>query len=73
MELQREFLTLKQRLHKTMLLVTHDLNEALVLGDRIAVMRHGVLLQVGSAEELKNKPADDYVHELWALARRART
>ena len=69
LELQREFLALKQRLHKTMLLVTHDLNEACVLADRIAVMRDGALLQIGSADELRNEPADPYVRELWALAR----
>jgi ABC-type proline/glycine betaine transport system ATPase subunit len=64
LELQEEFLRLKQELRKTMLLVTHDLGEAFRLGDRIAVMRSGRILQIGAAEELKKNPADPYVKAL---------
>ncbi|HXV77370.1 MAG TPA: ATP-binding cassette domain-containing protein [Candidatus Polarisedimenticolaceae bacterium] len=68
LELQREFLRLKTRLSKTMVLVTHDLNEAFRLADRIAVMRDGRALQIGSRDELVRRPADRYVAELVALA-----
>ncbi len=64
LELQEEFLGLKRRLGKTMVLVTHDLREAFRLGDRIAVMRGGRILQAGGADELRGSPADPYVREL---------
>jgi osmoprotectant transport system ATP-binding protein len=64
LELQREFLQLKRDLGKTILLVTHDLREAFRLGDRIAVMKEGRLLQAAAAEELLRAPADDYVSSL---------
>ena len=64
LELQREFLQLKRRLAKTILLVTHDLQEALRLGDRIAVMKDGRLLQTAAPDELRREPADDYVRSL---------
>jgi osmoprotectant transport system ATP-binding protein len=67
LELQREFLQLKRRLSKTILLVTHDLQEAFRLGDRIAVMRDGRLLQVAAPEELRRNPAGDYVRSLLAM------
>jgi osmoprotectant transport system ATP-binding protein len=67
LELQAEFLGLKGRLGKTMLLVTHDLAEAFRLGDRVAVMRDGRLLQIGAAEELRRGPADPYVARLIEL------
>ena len=60
-DLQTEFLRLKQRLGKTMLLVTHDLNEAFRLADRIALMHEGRLLQVGSAQDLRQRPVNDFV------------
>jgi ABC-type proline/glycine betaine transport system ATPase subunit len=47
-----------------MVLVTHDLGEAFRLADRIGVMRHGRLLQLGAKEELMEQPADAYVREL---------
>jgi len=63
-EMQQEFLRLKERLHKTMVLVTHDLREAFRLGDRIAVMKEGRILQAGSPVELRERPADAYVRDL---------
>jgi ABC-type proline/glycine betaine transport system ATPase subunit len=63
-ELQDEFLRLKARLAKTMLLVTHDLGEAFRLADRIAVMHAGRILQTGTPDELVDHPADDRVREL---------
>jgi osmoprotectant transport system ATP-binding protein len=63
-ELHRQFLDLRAVLPKTMVLVTHDLGEAFRLADRIGVMRHGRLLQLGSQEELTERPADAYVREL---------
>lgn len=63
-ELQRQFLGLKQRLNKTMVMVTHDVDEALRLGDRIAVLKEGRLLQIGAPADLLNAPAHDYVVQL---------
>lgn len=63
-ELQRQFLGLKQRLNKTMVMVTHDVDEALRLGDRIAVLKDGRLLQVGTATDLLHAPAHDYIVQL---------
>lgn len=63
-ELQGQFLGLKQHLNKTMVMVTHDVDEALQLGDRIAVLKEGCLLQVGTPANLLNAPAHDYVVQL---------
>jgi len=60
-ELQEELLRLQRAVHKTILFVTHDLDEALHLGDRIAIMRDGRVIQVGTPEEVLAHPADDYV------------
>ncbi|MFQ5601591.1 MAG: ATP-binding cassette domain-containing protein [Candidatus Krumholzibacteriia bacterium] len=68
-ELQNEFVRLKTQLHKTMLMVTHDLVEAFRLADRIAVMRRGRVLQEGRPAELLQSPATEYVRELLAHAR----
>jgi len=59
--LQDELKELQQRLHKTILFVTHDMDEALKLADRIVVMRAGEIVQVGTPEELLRSPADDFV------------
>jgi osmoprotectant transport system ATP-binding protein len=69
LELHRQFLELKAHLGKTTLLVTHDLNEAFRLADRIGVMRGGRLLQLGTAAELADRPADPYVSALLELRR----
>ena len=63
-ELQNQFLGLKQRLKQTMVMVTHDIDEALRLGDRIAVLKEGRLLQIGRPDELIQTPAHDDVSRL---------
>ncbi|GAB7047243.1 glycine betaine/L-proline ABC transporter ATP-binding protein [Catenuloplanes indicus JCM 9534] len=60
-DMQAEVTRLHAEVGKTMLFITHDLSEALKLGDRIAVLRDGALVQVGTPEELVGAPADDYV------------
>jgi glycine betaine/proline transport system ATP-binding protein len=60
-EMQDQLLALQAQLGKTIIFITHDLNEAMRLGDRIAVMRAGRIVQLGTAEEILNQPADDYV------------
>jgi osmoprotectant transport system ATP-binding protein len=64
--LQQELLTLKQRMNKTIVFVTHDIFEALTLGDRIAVLHAGRLQQVGDREDILQHPATDFVVELFA-------
>ena len=61
--LQREFLEWKRRLKKAVLLVTHDMREAFLLADRIAVMDRGRLRQFGTRADLVDRPADDFVRE----------
>jgi osmoprotectant transport system ATP-binding protein len=61
--MQREFREWKRRLTSAVLLVTHDLREAFLLADRIAVMREGRVLQVGSRDDLLGRPADAFVRE----------
>lgn len=63
-DLQEAFAELRARLSLTMLLVTHDITEAIRLADRIAVMRQGKIEQLASAEELKHQPATFYVRRL---------
>jgi glycine betaine/proline transport system ATP-binding protein len=60
-EMQDELLSLQQKMNKTIIFITHDLNEALKLGDRIAFLRDGALIQVGTPEEITTHPSDDYV------------
>lgn len=62
-EMQDQLLQLQAQLGKTIVFITHDLNEAMRLGDRIAVMRAGRIVQIGTSEEILNKPADDYVSQ----------
>ena len=59
--LQKELLTLKERLKKTIIFVTHDILEAFTLGDRIAILHNGGLEQVGQKEEILNNPATPFV------------
>jgi glycine betaine/proline transport system ATP-binding protein len=65
-QLQDEFIRLSQILKKTTIFITHDLDEAVRIGDRIAIMRDGVLVQTGTAEEIVMNPADDYVADFVA-------
>jgi glycine betaine/proline transport system ATP-binding protein len=60
-EMQDELLEIQGRMNKTIVFVTHDLDEALKLGDRIAIMRDAQIVQVGTAEQIISEPADDYV------------
>jgi glycine betaine/proline transport system ATP-binding protein len=60
-DMQTEVMRLHHELGKTMIFITHDLDEALRVGDRIAIMRDGAVVQMGTAEELIAHPADDYV------------
>lgn len=62
-ELQSQFLDLSKRLGKTTLFVTHDLDEAIRLGDRIAIMKDGEIVQIGTREDIILSPANDYVAE----------
>jgi osmoprotectant transport system ATP-binding protein len=68
--LQRWFAGLRRRLGLTAIFVTHDMVEALALGDRVAVLNRGRLAQVGTPAELLRAPADAYVAELMATPRR---
>lgn len=61
--MQKEFRRWRERLTAAVLLVTHDLREAFLLADRVAVMQGGRVLQVGSREELMHRPADAFVRE----------
>jgi glycine betaine/proline transport system ATP-binding protein len=71
-EMQDELLRLQASLHKTSVFITHDFAEALRLGDRIAIMRQGQLVQVGTPEELVLNPCNDYVGAFVKDAPRAR-
>jgi glycine betaine/proline transport system ATP-binding protein len=62
-KLQDELLAVQARVKKTILFVSHDLDEALRLGDRISIMRHGRIVQTGAAQDIVLRPADDYVAE----------
>ncbi|MFB9956422.1 quaternary amine ABC transporter ATP-binding protein [Cellulomonas denverensis] len=71
-EMQDQLLELQQKLGKTIVFITHDLNEAMYLGDRIAVMRDGRIVQVGTSEQILSDPADDYVAQFVADVDRTR-
>ena len=71
-EMQNEFLRLQAALHKTIVFITHDFDEAIRLADRIAIMRDGRIVQEGTAEELIRAPADPYVAAFTRDAPRAR-
>lgn len=60
-EMQEQLIDLQQEVQKTMVFITHDLNEAMYVGDRIAIMKSGRIAQVGTAEDILRNPADDYV------------
>ena len=71
-EMQNEFLRLQELLKKTIVFITHDFDEAIRLADRIAIMRDGKVIQVGTAEDLVVSPADAYVSEFTREAPRAK-
>ena len=62
-DMQDQLLSLQTTLHKTIIFITHDLDEALKLGDHIAILRDGRLVQVGTPDEILSSPADDYVRK----------
>ena len=62
-QMQDELVELQDKMQKTIIFVTHDLHEALKLGDRIAIMRDGEVVQIGSPEDIVTNPEDDYVQE----------
>src|SRR5699024_2934173 len=62
-EMQDELIDLQASMKKTILFITHDLDEALRLGDRIALMKDGSIVQIGTPEEILVKPANDYVEK----------
>ena len=71
-EMQEQLVELQQKLHKTIIFITHDLNEAMFLGDRIAVMRDGRIVQIGTPEDILTDPANDYVEQFVQDVDRAR-
>ncbi|WP_165005354.1 MULTISPECIES: glycine betaine/L-proline ABC transporter ATP-binding protein [unclassified Enterococcus] len=62
-EMQDELLDLQANVQKTIIFITHDLNEALRIGDRIALMKDGEIMQIGTGEEILTHPANEYVRE----------
>ena len=60
-EMQDELLTLQREHKRTIIFISHDLDEAMRIGDRIAIMEGGIVVQVGTPEEILNNPANDYV------------
>jgi len=71
-EMQEQLIELQAEFDKTIIFITHDLNEAMFLGDRIAVMRDGRIVQVGTPEEILTDPATDYVAQFVKDVDRAR-
>jgi glycine betaine/proline transport system ATP-binding protein len=71
-DMQDQLIELQQKLGKTILFITHDLNEAMRIGDRIAMMRNGRIVQIGTAEEILTDPANDYVAQFVADVDRTR-
>lgn len=62
-DMQNELLKLQQALHKTIIFITHDFLEAIKMGDRIAIMKDGEIVQVGTAQQIVAKPVNDYVRD----------
>lgn len=60
-DMQDELLELQANVQKTIIFITHDLNEALRIGDRIAIMKDGKIIQIGTGEEILTNPANDYI------------
>ncbi|MEE8549939.1 MAG: ABC transporter ATP-binding protein [Gemmatimonadota bacterium] len=68
--LQQSFMRIRRENHLTAIFVTHDMVEALILGDRIAVMRNGRLVQIGTPHKLMVEPQDEYVQQLMGTPKR---
>ncbi len=62
-QMQDELMEIQNELHKTILFITHDLNEALRIGDRVCIMKDGAVVQIGTPEEILTQPATGYVAE----------
>jgi len=62
-QMQDEMMEIQNELHKTILFITHDLNEALRIGDRVCIMKDGAVVQIGTPEEILTRPATGYVAE----------
>ncbi|MGB1271511.1 MAG: quaternary amine ABC transporter ATP-binding protein [Endozoicomonas sp.] len=71
-EMQDQLVELQNKLHKTIVFITHDLDEALRLGDRIAILKDGELIQLGRPEDILLQPANDYVEAFVKDVNRAR-
>ena len=71
-DMQDVLLRLQEELHKTIIFITHDLDEALRIGDRIAILRDGVVIQVGDSQEIIMNPADDYIADFTKDINRSR-
>ncbi|MGH6931876.1 MAG: quaternary amine ABC transporter ATP-binding protein [Dongiaceae bacterium] len=71
-EMQNEFLQLQNKLQKTIVFITHDFDEAIRLADRIAIMKDGEIIQIGTPEDLVTQPATDYVAEFTRDVQRAK-
>lgn len=71
-DLQQQLIELQAELGKTIVFITHDLNEAMKLGDRIAIMRSGEIVQLGTTSEILDTPANDYVRRFIADVDRSR-
>jgi glycine betaine/proline transport system ATP-binding protein len=71
-DMQDLLLELQDELHRTIIFITHDLNEAMRIGDRIVVMKDGAVVQIGTGAEIIHDPADTYVEEFVADVDRSR-
>jgi len=71
-DMQSILLDLQEELHKTIIFITHDLDEALRLGENIAILRDGAVIQTGTAQNIVMKPADDYIRDFVADINRGR-
>ncbi|WP_448951746.1 quaternary amine ABC transporter ATP-binding protein [Labrys neptuniae] len=71
-EMQDELVRLQKVLHKTIVFITHDFDEAIRLADRVAIMKDGAIIQTGTPEELVTRPATDYVAEFTRDVQRAK-
>ncbi len=71
-DMQFELLSIQRKMNKTILFITHDIDEAFKLGDRIAIMRDGRIIQNGTAGEMASSPADDYVRDFIDSADKSR-